>query len=36
LVLVFEAKTKERMREIKELFRARLQKHPEVGPFENE
>ena len=36
LVLVFEAKTKARMQEIKEFFRARLQKYPEVGPFENE
>lgn len=36
LVLVFEAKTVERMQEIKELFRTRLRKYPEVGAFENE
>lgn len=36
LVLVFEAKTKARMLEIKEFFRARLRKYPNVGPFENE
>ena len=36
LVLVFEAKTEARMREIKEIFRAKLKKYPEVGPFENE
>ncbi len=36
LVLVFEGKTEARMKEIKELFRARLKKYPEVGEFENE
>lgn len=36
LVLIFEARTTSRMREIKELFRARLTNYPEVGAFENE
>lgn len=36
LVLVFEGKTEKRMQEIKELFRNRLKKYPEVGQLENE
>lgn len=36
LVLVFEAKTEARMKEIKELFRGLLKKYKEIGKFENE
>lgn len=37
LVLIFEAKTKERMEEIKELFRSKINKFPEVSKeWENE
>ena len=36
LVLIFEAKTAERLSEIKEIFRAKTLKYPEVGAWENE
>lgn len=36
LVLIFEAKTEDRLQEIKDIFRKKLQKHPQIGPWQNE
>lgn len=36
LVLIFEAKTEERLNEIKEVFRSKLNNYPEIGKWENE
>lgn len=36
LVLIFEAKTEKRLNEIKDIFRKKLGKFPEIGAWENE
>jgi phosphomannomutase/phosphoglucomutase len=36
LVMIFEAKTEQRLEEIKDIFRKKLGKYPEIGAWENE